>query len=445
MSIASKWHRLGELTKKSGKVIREKGFRSFAGKSCAYLKSFLLRRLGMLPGEAMVRPRSVSEMVCRAHENLQPLLVFKSPDRGRVPCVNFVTDALGPSLLGEVGTALILVSQYAARRNMTLRIITRQKRANPCDYFEFMKLVQEDCPKKAVFWSDCDRDASGRHGHPLEISDSDVFFTDSWWTTSAVRAAETGCKVFYIVQEAEELFYPSGDMRLRCSRQLDCRDVCHIVNSRWLWDYFKNRYPSTVCVNGTWFEPAFPRFLYQPRMSAASGRHKLFFHTNPNHPRNLFFTGLEALEEAVLRGILNPEQWVIYLDGEISDKAGLPEGLAFERLEEMTPADYARFLGEVDMTFSLMCSPNPGYPFLESLASGCVCVTNTFENKKDCPFCKNAIFRDLSVDALCDGLREGVKLALNKQARRKNFEEMSLPSDWSETLKETLGFMEHSS
>ena len=445
MSIASKWHRIGELAEKSGKVIRERGFRSFFKKSCFYVKEYCSRRFDRSFGVPLVPPRSVSEMIYIAHENLQPLLVFKSPDPRRPACLNFVTDALGASLLGGVGTALILASQYAARRNMTLRIMTRQEIAKPSDYYAFMDLMHETPPKKVVFWSDCDRDASGRHRHPLEISDSDVFFTDSWWTTSAVRAAETGCKVFYIVQEAEELFYPSGDMRLRCSRQLDCRDVCHIVNSRWLWDYFKNRYPSTVCVNGTWFEPAFPRFLYQPRMPAASGRHKLFFHTNPNHPRNLFFTGLEALEEAVLRGILNPEQWVIYLDGEISDKAGLPEGLAFERLEEMTLADYARFLGEVDMTFSLMCSPNPGYPFLESLASGCVCVTNTFENKKDCPFCKNAIFRDLSVDALCDGLREGVKLALNKQARRKNFKEMSLPSDWSETLKETLGFMEHSS
>jgi len=35
-----------------------------------------------------------------------------------------------------------------------------------------------------------------------------------------------------------------------------------------------------------------------------------------------------------------------------------------------------------------------------------------------------------------------VKLALDTPARRRNFEELSLPSDWSETLKDTLDFME---
>lgn len=442
MSIASKWHRLGELKEKSGKVIREKGFRPFVKKACAWLKAFLFRRFGMSPEEALVYPRSVSEMIYRTHENLQPLLVFQSPDRGRPACLNFVTDALGSSFPDKVGTALILVSQYAVRRNMTLRIITRQENANPNDYYEFMKLMHETCPKKVVFWSDFGRNASGRHGHPLEISDSDEFFTTSWWTTSAVRATGTRCKVFYIVQETEVFFYPYGDMRLWCSRQLNCPDIFYIVNSHWLWDYFKNRYPSTVCANGTWFEPAFPRFLYYPRLSAASGRHKLFFSTAPNRSRSLFFTGLKVLEEAVLRGIIDSNQWDICIGGDAYDNMVFPGGMRPEYPGRMTWSEYARFLGDVDVTFSLMSTPYPGYPFLESLASGCVCVTNSFENKKDCPFSKNAIFRDLNIDALCDGLREGVKLALDQQERRKNFEEMSLPSDWSDTLKGTLDFME---
>ena len=218
--------------------------------------------------------------------------------------------------------------------------------------------------------------------------------------------------------------------------------ICYIVNSHWLWDYFKTTYP-VICANGTWFEPAFPRFLYQPQLPTSTyGKHKLFFYARPNHSRNLYFTGLKVLEEAFMRGIIDPKQWDVCFAGDACDKIEFAGGIKPVYLGRMTWGEYAKFLGSVDVTFSLMYTPHPSYPPLDSLASGCVCVTNSFENKKDCPFSKNIIFRDLNIDALCDGLREGVKLALDEQVRRKNFEEMSLPSDWSDTLKETLDFME---
>jgi len=441
MSIISKCHRLGELTAKSGRFIREKGCRAFFYKSRSFVKGYLLRHLVQSTEAAPIQPRTVSELIYFSHDNLQPLLVFRSPDPGRSACLNFVTDALGASLLGGVGTALIIASQYAVRKNMTLRIITRCESALPTDYYEFMKLMHETPPKKVVFWSDSDRDVAGMHKHPLEISDSDEFFTTSWWTTSAVRVAETGCKVFYLVQETEDFFYPYDDMRLWCSWQMNSTDVCYLVNSHWLWDYFKNTYP-LICANGTWFEPAFPRFLYHPQPSAASGKHKLFFYARPNHFRNLYLTGLKVLEEAVLRGILDPEQWEICLAGDRNEKVVFAGGVTPELLGKMTWREYVDFLATVDVAFSLVNAPHPGYLLLESLASGCVCVTNSFENTKDRPLCKNIIARELSIDALCDGLREGVKLALDDQTRRKNFEELSLPSVWSDTLKETLGFME---
>ncbi len=430
---------------KSGKVIREKGFRFFIGKSCLFVKKYISRHF-IQPFEAPARsfseqPHSVSEVICHAHGTLQPLSVFRSPDRGRTACLNFVTDALGTSLLGGVGTALILVSQYAVRKNMMLRIITRQEKANPRDYYDFMALMHEAHPKKVVFWSDCGRDDTGRHAHPLEISDSDEFLTTSWWTTAAVSAADTGCKTFYIIQETEDFFYPYGDMRLWCSWQMNSPDVRYIVNSHWLWDYFKVKYPA-ICAHGTYFEPAFPRFLYRPQTPDAGGKHKLFFYARPNHPRNLYYTGLKVLDEAILRGIIDPDQWDICIGGDACDNIVFAGGVKPEHPGRMTWSEYARFLGKVDLTFSLMYTPHPSYPPLDSLASGCVCVTNSFENKTDCAFGNNIIFRELSLDALCDGLREGVKLALDTPARRRNFEELSLPSDWSETLKDTLDFME---
>ena len=447
MGIASKWHRFGELLGKSRRTIREYGFGQFFRKTYVRGMKFFFRHF-VAPFDDPARRRgdhvdSVSEVIGKAFPTLQPLLVFRSPDRKRSGCLNFVTDALGSSLLGGVGTALILASQYAVKRNMTLRIITREEPAGARGYYRFMELMREKPPKKVLFWSDCCRSDLGNHRHPLEISDADEFFTTSWWTTAAVRAADTGCRIFYLIQETEDFFYPFGDMRLWCSWQMNCPDVRYIVNSHWLWEYFQEKYP-VICANGTWFEPAFPRFLYQPSAaSAAADRHKLFFYARPNHSRNLYFTGLKVLDEAFARGILDPGKWEVYLAGDACGKVEFSGGAQPVYLGRMQWSEYARFLGGVDVTFSLMYTPHPSYPPLDSLASGGVCVTNSFANKTDCPYCRNIIFRELNIDSLCDGLREGVKLALDLPARRRNFEELSLPADWSETLKGTIDFMEN--
>lgn len=436
MSFTSKWHRLKELARKSIKMICEGHFFTFIAKFYLFVIRYFFRHEKKQSCEKFY---TVSELIYRTNAILTPLAVFRSPDEcRRTRCLNFVTDALGTSLLGGVGTALILASQYAIKNNMTLRIITRTEEVNAKDYYEFMDLMREALPNKVLFWSDSERE--GMRGRVLEISNSDEFFTTSWWSTAAVSAANTGCRIFYIVQEVEPFFYPHGDLQLWCSWEMAKTDICYIVNSFWLWDYLKDRYPA-ICARGTWFDPAFPQFLYRPL--TPSGKHKLFFYARPNHSRNLFLTGLMVIEEAFMRGILSPEQWDVYLAGDVCEKVEFAGGIRPQYLGRMKWKEYSQFLGSVDVVFSLMYTPHPSYPPLDSLASGCVCVTNSFENKTSCPFCKNIFFCDLTIDSLCDGLRNGIKLALDRQTRYKNFEELSLPSDWSDTLKKTIDFMEN--
>ena len=373
--------------------------------------------------------------------DLQPIFFTRLPESSRKKRINLVTDALGSSLLGGVGTALLLASKFAVRENMSLRIITRLEKANPTSYFDFMRLMHEPTPEKVEFWSDALRSPSGQYSRRLELAEDEIFFTTSWWTTQIVKEMKLPCKIFYIVQEVEPFFYPYNDQHLWCSQLLKDPHIDYLVNSHWLFDYFTMFHPNIV-QHGVCFEPAFPRHLYSPKQKKSIGKHKLFYYARQFHPRNLFFTGIKVLDQAINQGIIDTNHWEVCLAGApITPSFIFSTGYKPTFMGKMSWAEYSSFLGEVDLTFSLMYTPHPSYPPLDTIASGGVCVTNSFANKTECKFCKNLIFCDLTPESLCNGLAKGIQLALNESERQENFKNSTLPSSWSETLASTLQFM----
>jgi hypothetical protein len=214
-----------------------------------------------------------------------------------------------------------------------------------------------------------------------------------------------------------------------------------MVNSHWLWEYFKKNYP-VISEHGIYFDPAFPKHMYRKSKEKNRGKRKLFFYARQNHARNLYYTGLQVLDEAFRRGILKAKDWEIIFAGGNKSVVEFSNGVQASTLGQMSWTDYAKFLGTVDLTFSLMYTPHPSYPPLDTLASGGVCVTNSFENKKDNPFCKNIVFGDLSIDGLCKALQKGIQLSIDEKTRERNFKESTLPDSWSKTFQKTIEFME---
>lgn len=386
---------------------------------------------------------NIRDLMTREFRDFQPIpFCMLRSDMDIKPRLNFVTDALAKSLLGGVGTALILATQYAVKHNMDLRIITRHAPAAPSDYMNFMEMMHEKTPDTVSFYSDCDRDESGNKDFKLELSEQDIFFTTSWWTTVAVKNMNLNARIFYIIQEVEPFFYPYNDQHLFCTQQLNDDKICYIVNSHYLWDYFKANNP-VIVKNGIFFEPAFPQFLYKTNQKSGNKK-KLFFYSRKNHMRNLYYTGLQTLDAALLSKIIDPEEWDIYFAGSNDDIClEFSDGTRPVYLGQMTWQEYADFLSTVDLTFSLMYTPHPSYPPLDTIASGGVCVTNMFLNKKDNPWCKNLIFSELSQNELLETLKRGVALACDDKARSENYNNSTLPASWTETLADTLNFMEH--
>lgn len=354
--------------------------------------------------------------------------------------LNVVTDTIDAgSLLGGVATALIVATQFANQYDYELRIITRNTDVNPLDYENMMRISGIDTARKVSFYSDYDR----FHQTPsfkLELSETDIFFATSWWSAQAIMKTTLHHRFFYIIQEVETFFYNYGDERMLCDTTMRSDQIDFIVNSGYLFKFFKTEFPNIVA-NGIYFEPAFPTTLYRPRTFVYRNKYKLFFYARPNNPRNLFATGANILNEAIRRGILDTNIWTIYCAGQNTPEIRFCDGTSAINLGQLKWEEYAEFLSTVDLGLCLMYTPHPSYPPYDVACSGGVVLSNRMCNKAEFPECKNVILGELESDSFMDSFTSAVSLAKNMELRQKNFEESTICRDWAITLEDVIAEM----
>ena len=359
----------------------------------------------------------------------------------KVKRLNLVTDSISKeSLAGGIATALIVATEFVNLYGYELRIITRTTPADPKDYENIMKMSGIKAAKLISYYSDFDRDAKGKKIFKLEVSRDDIFFATSWWSASAIKETSLRKKFFYILQEVETFFYPHGDEHYLCSRIMKDEDIDFIINSHFLYDYFKTHEPNVVN-NGSFFEPAFPQSLYRPEAFIEKSKYKLFFYARPNNPRNLFAYGVNLLGKAISTGVLNTEEWDIYCAGQRMPLLKFSNGYMAKNMGQLSWQGYGKFLGDVDLAVSLMYTPHPSYPPFDAACSGAVVVSNKYSNKVVFEQSRNVILSDLSENEFLKSLEEGILLAKNMEVRKANFEMSSIPRDWAETLTEVMIYM----
>lgn len=372
---------------------------------------------------------------CNPVEAIDTIIISDSVKR-----LNLVTDSLDSnSLLGGVATALVVATLFANKFDYELRIITRQADINPLNYENIMKTSGIEPARRLSFYSDYQRSALTKN-YKMELSPSDIFFATSWWSAKAIEETSLLNHFFYIIQEVETFFYNFGDEHLLCSQEMHRDNINYIVNSSFLYNYFKEHEPN-IAQNGVCFEPAFPASLYQQKELKSKRKYKLFFYARPNNPRNLFSFGVEMINKAIENGILDCDAWDIYFAGQEVPDVVFSNGYVPKAVGQMSWNDYAAFLSDVDIGLCLMYTPHPSYPPFDVACSGGVVLTNKAFNKTEFQMCKNVIMSDLDESAFLSSFRDAVKLAKDNETRQKNYLNSTIPRDWNETLKDTIAFM----
>jgi len=358
-----------------------------------------------------------------------------------IPRVNLVTDSIEKhSLLGGVATALIIATLYANTLKIPLRIITRTTSINPLDYKKIIKINNIKEPEDISFYSDYDRDIEGKKNFKLEISKKDIFIATSWWSAMAIDKTTITERFFYVLQEVETFFYPHSDEYYFCSQVMKKSNINYIVNSKYLFDYFKENEPNII-KNGICFDPAFSENLYKNTKNSKNTKNKLFFYSRPNNPRNLFDYGVYLINLSIERGIINTNEWDIYFIGQDTPKVIFNNGYVAINKGIMDWEEYASFLNEVDLAICLMYTPHPSYPPYDVACSGGVVVSNKCLNKNQIYECNNILLGDLEEDSFLKTIESGIELAKNTEQRKINYKQSTIKRSWIDTLEDTIKFM----
>jgi O-antigen biosynthesis protein len=362
---------------------------------------------------------------------LPPLALFTVPRSGSRR-ISVVTDSISKgSLMGGVGTALIVAAALARQRGARLRLVTRSERAQPAALDNLFRLYGVSLQEEIEFafanmWVP---------GVAVDTFPDELFITTSWWTTHATLTSVPAERVLYLLQEDERMFYEGGDKLLRCT-QLLANDRMHVaVNTQGLLDHLVGSGLPHLARTARAFEPAFPPNVYSRRAKAPGSKRRFMFYARPEHPRNIFYFGLEVLDRAVAQGVLDPDRWDIVLVGSHIPAFTFCDGTQPRRLENLPWNEYAEFAGGVDLALSLMYTPHPSYPPFDLAASGAVVVTNRFGNKTDLSDrCGNIFMAELEVESMLATLREASARVDDEATRQAHYASRRLPTDWAQTL-----------
>jgi hypothetical protein len=359
-------------------------------------------------------------------ENTDPLPIYHEPtiDRQLV----MITDSIGPSsLFGGVATAMLFSAILAETLGLKLCIATRTEPPVRENFFKILSANDVRLTHEPKFHF-----ANSSANERIPVGQNDVFVTTSWWTTYSTLRSAKAEQIIYLLQEDERMFYPLGDDYLRCAETLSNAHIQLVVNTKLLYDHLKDTGVKMKNNRALWFEPAFPRSIYFHENRSPGQKLQFLFYARPKNHRNLFVRGLEAIEAAIDKEILDPKLWDIVFIGKDLKPVSFANGIEPRLLQNLSWLDYAQIVRRTDLGLSLMYTPHPSYPPLDIASSGGVVVTNKFGNKLSLAnYSKNIFCVDLHLDELVRGIEEGAKLAACKKVRLNNFASQSINRDWN--------------
>jgi hypothetical protein len=307
----------------------------------------------------------------------------------------------------------------------TLRVVTINGESSPRAMAELARAVGIPMPEKTEFVS-----VYPGGGTVLPTHQNDRYLTTSWWTTEALTALSDS-NTFCLTQDDERIFYPLGDENVRCSRALLRSDVRFIYNTALLREHLLRE--GIARADSLAFEPAFPEDLFYYSSERRTEQKNLLFYARPNHPRNLFYTGIEALERALSRRSL--PNWRVVLCGTDIPSIRFTSNTPIIKAGNLSWSEYGSLMRSADVGLSLMLSPHPSYPPLDLAASGAVVVTTQYGAKVSLSdYSKNILCVEADAERLSEALLEAIDRSLDETTRLKNYRNNGIARSWPQTL-----------
>jgi hypothetical protein len=282
----------------------------------------------------------------------------------------------------------------------------------------------------------------------VAVHGNDIFVVCDWRNAAGLMQSVRPERMVYLLQNDERLFAPAAEDFVRCSEIMGNDRLRFVVDSRLLYDHMLAQGFQNLREHGEYFEPACPLQPMDPEYGSGRRKRTFLFHGSPANRNELYYRGLEAIEEAVLCGALSGDKWELhFLDLHCHDPAeerSLPRIVlrgGEEPVIHRNPnwPDYAELLRSADLGMALVCSPHPGYPVLQMAAAGAVVITNRFHGKESLEaYATNIFCAEPSVADLVSAIGKGAELAADVRIRSENCKSSRIFRDWKRAFAGVL-------
>lgn len=354
------------------------------------------------------------------------------PAPGQRPSVTVFGFFNSSGFFGGIATLLNFSATVANHLDYDLRLVHTTSFDGDPDVAGFLRNqgIHVD-PSRIHFVNAAHRRAAGAS---LPLHPDDLLVVSAWWDAFAVDRLAHDRPYVYLIQDYEPIFYNNGDQQLWASSTYESVKFVPVLNSSILHDYFRTTPHHRVAAEALVFEPAVRVPKRESTLVERPGKKRLFFYARPETDRNLFYTGLLAIDQAFEESAELRDNWDVWLGGTHTiPPLRLKSGLELQRLGKMSFEDYQQFTLTADLAISPMLAPHPNYPTLEFSRLGTPVITTSWETKID-------LDRYSEMITLVEPTVAAMSQAIIECATRETAQEGAAPKteeSWTQALAET--------
>jgi hypothetical protein len=358
------------------------------------------------------------------------------PALGRKGKVTLLIPSLSKSsFYGGTATALITAAKLSQLLDKQLRIIETLKPGGKEGIEQFFKDYGIRIKDSDIELIDVSARKYNLYGY-IDLHEDDVLIASAWWDAHIIDKLPLNKPYIYLIQDYEPIFYANSDKYLLAENTYRSNKFIPLCNTRLMYDFMASKY-THIKKSGLWFEPAVSQISKGVSIQNQA-RRRIFLYGRPMVERNLFYSGLYALNEVFSNGKLDVSDWEIFMAGQDSlPDITLSTGIKVRNLGKMPIGEYREFARTVDLTISLMMAPHPNYPTLELASIGSAVVTTRYENKNDLKRYSPLIFMaNLTIDSLVENITRASSMSYEE--RLELIKDNDIGDDWAAALAQPL-------
>lgn len=378
------------------------------------------------------RIRNIGEVSLVWYRNFQEIPNF--PINAQEGKVNLVLDTMFKEKANNnIENSIIIATEFARREQRVLRIITREDRVYPKYYRETLKKYNVALYNNVIFYSDFDRDITGKKKYKIDISENDLFIATSLKTAVAVKKTSIRKNFFFILQDIEPACFSYGEDYYEGLNIYHDPNVQYIINNKQLYNYLteNNLDLGSRCI----YTELRCESEIGNRQQESDKRKTLFLYADEKRESTIYHKALYYIDLAIQNGIIDMNQWKVITLKENKKKYDFSNGTNLMKIEKFR---MWQFLKEIDLLVTFQPVPCLDSVVQESLRQNKAVVMNKgiFDGVSN----SNLFCVKMQDNDVLEGMQQAIQKAEDSADTQKNITRDGY--SYKDSIEKLISFME---